>query len=743
MRKKFGLKSIISPSWSPDGSKVVFTALSGPKRDLFLVDLESDQLLQLTDDRYDDKDVSWYPDGTRIAFSSDRPHPDDQDIIDTTILAYGSYNLHSLDVTTREIQPILVGAGQNSEPTVSPDGTRIAFVSNRNGTDNIYVYYTDSLRVIAVSNCLTNAESPTWSPDGKNIAFSSFFKGGYDIFVIKDISPKGKNGVLLPTDFAMGKYDNSVEWARRADDTRLIPTTDKVEDLETPPLADPDFPGFLAHNGSDWGKPDEDEKNHQETAAKDTTDVEIGGESSEQLAPEAVDDQTDEPVSEEDSEVSEENPSDSKEEEKVKDTDEVDEGDRYVYNAPDDGSVFAPVGNIGADVNSELAKNEMPVDSLAEVSLNNKLANGEYKRYKYKTRFTPDFISGGLQYDTFFGFRGQTFFVFSDYLGDHQIYIITDLVNTIDQSNVMFYYFYNKLKYDLGFGLFHTKNYYINSFDELFSDRFYGISTSMNWPRSKFSRLELQAAMTFIDRKFYNIDRKGRNVRVSSAILSWVHDTVLWGITGPVNGRRYRFSLEGAWPIFGSESVKYYAAELDYRQYMNIARPFSFAFRLSGGISRGNNPKNYFLGGSTNKIGSVSVAADVYEVENLYFSSVVTPLRGYSYYELVGTRYAVTNMEIRFPFVDYFLMRYPLRLGLASITGSLFLDMGAAWSNDREFKGATSLGGPRLVGIKSGFGFGARANLGFLILRYDLAWRTNFHTVEPHTKHYFSLGADF
>ena len=51
--------------------------------------------------------------------------------------------------------------------------------------------------------------------------------------------------------------------------------------------------------------------------------------------------------------------------------------------------------------------------------------------------------------------------------------------------------------------------------------------------------------------------------------------------------------------------------------------------------------------------------------------------------------------------------------------------------------------GEELKYIKSGFGFGARTNLGFLVFRYDMAWRTNFNSVEPHTKHYFSLGADF
>jgi hypothetical protein len=71
--------------------------------------------------------------------------------------------------------------------------------------------------------------------------------------------------------------------------------------------------------------------------------------------------------------------------------------------------------------------------------------------------------------------------------------------------------------------------------------------------------------------------------------------------------------------------------------------------------------------------------------------------------------------------------------------------MGSTWNSDPKNSLGTTEGGAHFLGIdfRSGFGFGARANLGFLVLRYDMAWRTDFRSVEPHTKHYFSLGADF
>jgi Tol biopolymer transport system component len=722
---EFGLKTIISPEWSPDGKQIVFTALSGAARNLYKYDIDRDELILLTNDRHDDIDVHWHPDGKRIVFSSDRPHPDDYAIVDTSEFLYGAYNLQELDLETGRISPVMVGPGQNTEPVVSPDGEKIAFVSNRNGIENIYVYYIDSARVVAVTNALTNAKSPSWSPESDMIAFTTFYKGGYDIYLLKDLVSKGDNGVLTPTDFVMRKYDNEIEWARQLKKDEFIPASDEdtvyTEDI---PLDDPDFPASGTKGRHRWSDLPDREKDEEDDKEKPGLVV-LEGDGIASVTPaDSSKEATDSTATD-----TEEKP--------------AEEEDVYVYNAPRDESVFDEMGDLTVEGKDTIYAFAQPIDSLEGDSLDNLLPGGEYRVRPYKTKFTPDIIGGGVNYDSFFGFQGQAVFIFSDYLGDHQILIATDLVSTIDQSNVQFYYFYNKQRIDFRVGLFHTKNFYINASNELFSDRYYGMLGALSWPRSKFTRIELSAATFFIDRKYYDDPLlTDNNVRISTANLSWIHDTVLWGITGPVNGRRYRLSVEGATPVFGTETVDYYAFEFDYRQYLKLGRPFSMAMRFSGGYSDGNSPKTYFVGGSTNKIGSISVGNDIYSIENLYFSSVVTPLRGYDYYDFQGNRYALANMELHFPFVEYFFMRYPLQLGLTHITGALFLDMGAAWY-DNEFKGGTTEGGSRLVDIKSGFGFGARVNLGFLLLRYDLAWKTDFRWVYPHTMHYFSLGADF
>ena len=88
-------------------------------------------------------------------------------------------------------------------------------------------------------------------------------------------------------------------------------------------------------------------------------------------------------------------------------------------------------------------------------------------------------------------------------------------------------------------------------------------------------------------------------------------------------------------------------------------------------------------------------------------------------------------------------MRFPLNLVISRVGGALFTDVGAAWFGS-DFKGGTTRGGiEKLQDIKVGFGFGMRMNLGFFLLRYDLAWATDFNTVSDKPSYYFSFGADF
>lgn len=712
-RKRLPFHNALSPAWSPDSCKIAFSALQGFKRDLFVYDIKADEVRQLTDDRFDDLDPSWLPNSSSLVFSSDRPHSGPlattylgQPASDSTPMRqgdfdYGDYNLFQIDLVASTINPLDVGSGSNHSPSVSPDGRKVAFISNRNGIDNIYVAYLDSAKSYSVTDILSGVRSVSWSPDGRRLAFSAFNQGAFDVFILKELVPAGDNGVLKPTDFMLGKYEKKEKArgkATEADSTVAL----QAERTDT--------------NAAQTALPDSLKADSSQLATTSDTTAQVA-DSSRQSRPIA------------DSTVTKTGMS----------------GSDYVYVST---RKHDPLDSLMVDITSDSGRTLGPPkpEPASFDSIPEPLPSGEYAIQKYKVKFTPDNVGGGFSYNTFFGLRGQSYFILSDYLGNHQIYLATDLVNTIDQSNLQAYYFNNTKRINFGGGIFHTKNFYVDDQNHLFSDRFYGFQFFVSRPQSTFSRLELIGAQYFIDRKFYDIDdlRPNRSSRITTATVSFVVDNILWGNTGPVNGRRAKVTVGGGIDLFDSHNVDFYSTEVDYRKYWHFGKTFSAAFRLAGGASFGRTPKIYFLGGTTNWIGSRALDARVYNVNNLYFSDVVTPLRGTPIYGLSGDRFGLANFEFRFPTIQVFALRFPLPIVITNVGGSIFTDIGAAWTGGR-FKGGTSLdGNAHLQDIKTGFGVGMRANLmNFILLRYDLAWSTDFLHVSEKPTHYFSFGADF
>lgn len=763
IKKRFDFYSILSPAFSPDSRLVAFSALEGNRRDIFVYDFENDVLRKVTDDRYDDVDVSWFPGSTRLVFSSDRPHPDNPEpLIEhhpyTSAGAampgdfrYGSYNLHTIDINTGETTPLHVGPGQNTKPAVSPDGSKVAFISNRNGIDNVYVTYPDSGQAVAVTDILTGIMYVSWSPDGKKLAVEAFNKGGLDVFILKDLAPVGTNGVLEPTDFYRGRYDTFVRGNEPVEDTvvtvsdslaldyNAVPSALMADDSTSAPAGTDSLTAAATTTDTSLAVIDSTAVEKDSTAAQVVTDSTVTDTTVVATAPEdstaaAVSD-----TSATEPEVTDKGTGDGT----ITETGIYD--GEFVFVDQSGGD---PLDDIMVDMDEDSTSRVMRAGQTEPASFDSippPNAEGDYEIKPYRVKFTPDYVGGGFAYDTFFGLRGQTVFMFSDYLGNHNIILVTDLVNSIDQSNLQAYYFNSTNRINFGFGLFHTKNYYLDPNDKLFSDRFYGLQAFARRPFSKFSRVEATISQYFIDREYLDIDdfRTNRNARVSTASLGWVADNIIWGITGPINGRRAKLTLTAGRNLFDTKGVEFYSAEFDYRKYIRLGQSYSFAVRFTGGYSDGMTPKTYFLGGTTNWIGNRTLDAEVYDVENLYFADVVTPLRGVDYYSLSGNRYGLMNLEFRFPLIDYFAMRFPLPLVLSRVGGALFYDMGAAVRKGEKFVFGSSADGDHLEDVHAAFGFGMRANLGFMVLRYDIAWATDYLHVAEKPQYYFSIGADF
>lgn len=139
-----GLKEISSPAISPGLDAIVFSALaSGGSSDLYLFDVESGALRQLTNDVAEDIDPGWHPSGTRIVFASDRLDP------------VGEALLFELDLENDDkITPIVTSVFDDVAPRWSPDASRLVFLSDRSGTANLYEKPVGEQRIHPITNLI-------------------------------------------------------------------------------------------------------------------------------------------------------------------------------------------------------------------------------------------------------------------------------------------------------------------------------------------------------------------------------------------------------------------------------------------------------------------------------------------------------------------------------------------------------------------------------------------------------------
>src|SRR5919106_541000 len=186
-RIQLKLSGVTTPSWSPDGQQLVFTGYDGGLSDLFTVNRDGSGLRRLTQDKYADLHPVWSPDGKTLAFATDRGSE-----TDFKTLAIGNMRIALYDMDTGSIQVLdHMERGKNVSPQWSPDGRSIAFVSDRNGVSNIFLYEIGEKAVYQLTDFYTGTQGITplspvlsWAPKADRLAFVYFEKGKYDVYTL-------------------------------------------------------------------------------------------------------------------------------------------------------------------------------------------------------------------------------------------------------------------------------------------------------------------------------------------------------------------------------------------------------------------------------------------------------------------------------------------------------------------------------------------------------------------------------
>jgi hypothetical protein len=182
------LGEIYTPSFSPDGNRVVFSALAGGVTDLYVYDLQKEALRQITDDAYADLQPAWSPDGRTIAFVTDRYSTQ------LPTLSAGNYRLAAVDVETAEVRPLPgFERAKNINPQWSPSGRSVYFLSDTSGPTNIYridladggLYQLTDL-VTGVSGITASSPALSAAATTDRVAFSVFDQDRYAIYAMAD-----------------------------------------------------------------------------------------------------------------------------------------------------------------------------------------------------------------------------------------------------------------------------------------------------------------------------------------------------------------------------------------------------------------------------------------------------------------------------------------------------------------------------------------------------------------------------
>ena len=144
--------------WSPDGSKIAFSSDRDGNSEIYVMNSDGTNQTRITNNPGNDGPSSWSPDGSKIAFSSDRD---------------GNSEIYTMNADGTNQVRLTNNSVVDQSPIWSPDGSKIAFSSDRDGNSEIYVMNSDGTNQTRLTNNTKRDWLGSWSPDGTKIVFES------------------------------------------------------------------------------------------------------------------------------------------------------------------------------------------------------------------------------------------------------------------------------------------------------------------------------------------------------------------------------------------------------------------------------------------------------------------------------------------------------------------------------------------------------------------------------------------
>lgn len=193
------------PAWSPDGQQISFTSFRTGDPEIYVMDADDGTGLQRITKRpgWDFAFGNWCPDG-RIVFHSDRGEPE----LPIEPLPLRTFDVYVMDAEGKNVVQLTDDPANDDDAVCSPDGSKIVFSSERDECvdtlpidcavrRDLYVMDIDGSNEVQITSGGGSEHRSVWSPDGRRIAFDTDVDGNLEIYVM---DPDGTDLARLTND---------------------------------------------------------------------------------------------------------------------------------------------------------------------------------------------------------------------------------------------------------------------------------------------------------------------------------------------------------------------------------------------------------------------------------------------------------------------------------------------------------------------------------------------------------------
>lgn len=676
---------ILSVAWSPQGDQLAFEGSFNAQSDIFVLELESGHVVNLTADVFSDHEPAWSPDGKALVFHSDRgQHTQTQTHVSDAFTMhahdYRQYDLYLLPIGTRTVRRLTdTKSWDETNARFGAEGNRLLFLSDRNGTFNLYEKDLLAGSERPLTDLAVGIHQMALSADGQKAALVALRDGGMSVYLLQlPFEQRVDSDPLSPTVWAQRAAENAPSPAlsianqeRRRSNPFLRDASDAV------PLkrdgAEPDAP--VGASLAELVKPEPHQSDNSDSASIGALRIDFRN---------------------------------------------------YRANARWDDTEW----NLQPEV-------KPPVDNLDN--------DGNFIPKKYRLHFTPDLVYGTAAFDALYGIHAITQITFSDMLGNHRIVLATNLLLDLRNSDYLLGYRHLPGRVDWNASIYHTSRLLLDTDLRINRYRWFGAGVSASWPLNTFRRLDL--SISVVEGSQADVSDPSRPSQRRTLLhptMTYTTDVSQPGFLHPSSGYRFAVSVSGSPVRFRGPRTHFVSILGDARIYRLLGPgDVTVAARISAGASVGPNPQQFYASGVQNWINGVIDDVNGFpidEVNDFVFATPVMPLRGHEINALNGPYFGLVNAELRVP-----LVKRPIRYSpFYGLQASAFLDIGSVWGNQelsdtRRFFNRID---PVVEELLAGAGAGVRTLLFGYPLRMDLAWPYDGAEIRRPVLH-VSVGMDF